>query len=153
MDKQENTSPNTKKEMKTKPIIALLICSALMSNCAGIHAVGPNGSKFTAMNLGGKQMMAGVRSPAVEIDTYYTDTEAAFKHAVTAAAIAWSVGQLASWGKVAQSEKTAREATAGATKVKLGEQAAGVEATKLKAGLIKDLGVKGEVPIGALNIP
>ncbi len=138
---------------KKSQILALLLPCIMFANCAGIHAVGPDGSKFTAMNLGGKQMMSGVRSPAVSIDSYYTDTEAAFKHIASMAAIMYSVNQVTGAFKAFQGEKTARAAQDALTTQKAAEAAAASEALKVKAGLIKDVGVVGEVPIGPINLP
>lgn len=129
-----------------------LFCALCMCGCAGFHATtgADGGSSLTALNLGGKQMMAGVKSPALQMDQYYSDTEAAFKTFATAAAIAYGINQIAGAYEAVTNAKTAADAT---KSIELGKQATSVQNTKTTADVIKSVGVAGEVPIAPVSLP
>jgi len=135
-------------------LLPLLFCINCSINTAS--KVGPDGTstKYYAGALGGKggAVHGDTAEGGLSMASFYNN-ENSFKHAIVGAVtygLGAVIGEVVEAGYAA---KTAQNAANQAANVANASTAANVSNTATTANLIKDVGLKGEVPISAVGLP
>ena len=140
------------------PLLALsFLCLIFTVNCSVTSAtkVGPDGvvSKFYNGAVGGKGGAVQGNPNGGDFVASFYDNEKSFRDGVIGLATYGVSSVIGDAFKVAQTAKTAQNAANQAASVANTATAANVSNTATTANLIKDVGLKGEVPISAIGLP
>lgn len=147
-----------KKKMKKARIIFLMLIPLLVGACTVTSAkkVGPNGivSSFYSGAVGGKGgAVQRTGTNGEDVIAVFYDNEKSFRDGVIGLAtygVATVIGSAVEAGYVADTARHAATAKAGVINA---QTAAEVAKTGQITGLIKDVGIAGEVPIATIALP
>lgn len=143
-------------KMKKPKSLLLSLCFLCSCSINSASKIGPDGTKTSYYSgaVGGKggAVHGDSSQDGLTMASFY-DNEASFKHAIVGA-VTYGIGAVVgSAVEAGYAAKTAQNAANQAAGVANTATAANVSNTATTANLIKDVGIKGEVPISAVGLP